>query len=96
MTQQTFYDITVSTPEHRRTFFNSNSSKVMDMFEDLIIDKDINEPYVYCVSYQQIVVGFTYDPDTFVTLSPVPSGYAHNIHQIVEKINYRVDCDSVS
>lgn len=72
------------------------SKDAINVFEDIINQNDINEPYVINNSQEEIAVGFWYDPDMVVTLKPAPIGYTDNINYIIEKINYLVEVGSIS
>jgi hypothetical protein len=93
---KTMYTITIATLSTSKKQKSDSSINAITIFEEYIIDNDIAEPYVHYISEDVIVVGFTYDPDSFVTLSPVPEGYEDKIHLVIEKINHKVECDSVS
>ena len=96
------YKITVHTRDWKnnktevREWNVEKSVDAIETFEELLIQNDIDEPYVHYSSYQEIVVKFWYDPDISVILSPVPKDYMRKIDIVVERINYKVEVDSIS
>lgn len=89
------YKITVIDGQQQE-FRCRDQMNAISRFEEYISQNDISEPYIECVDNKHCIIGFSYKPDLFITLEPIPEGYENKIDHIIEKINYKVECDSVS